>query len=88
MPTRPRIIGDFIIEEEVGRGSFATVYKGFHKHSGLNVAVKVIQREKLNHKLLQNLEAEINLLKECCHENIVKLLLAKKTENHIYLIIL
>lgn len=86
MPTRPRIIGDFIIEEEVGRGSFATVYKGFHKHTGLNVAVKVIQREKLNHKLLQNLEAEINLLKECNHENIVKLLVAKKTENHIYLI--
>ena len=86
MTCRPKIIGDFIIEEEIGRGSFATVYKGFNRTTGLNVAVKVINKDKLNKKLILNLDTEIYLLRNCCHENVVRLLDAKKTENHIYLI--
>ena len=84
--TNPKIIGDFVIENEIGKGSFATVYKGFRLSNGQSVAVKVISKEKLNKRLLQNLEAEISIMRSCSHDNIVELIETRKTENHYYLV--
>jgi serine/threonine-protein kinase ULK/ATG1 len=70
------IAGDYAIGEEIGRGSFATVFIG--RATSPNkvpqvVAIKAVLREKLNRKLAENLESEIKILKGIKHENIVSL---------------
>ncbi len=43
-------VGDFYCysNEKIGRGSFAQVYKGYNKFTKSEVAVKVIDMEKVN----------------------------------------
>ncbi|KAJ3195025.1 Serine/threonine-protein kinase ulk2 [Irineochytrium annulatum] len=92
-------VGDFAVSEEIGRGSFATVYmgrrvpssrevdKGGASQNGLRlVAIKTVNREKLNRKLAENLETEIRILKGIHHDNIVALLDIVKTDKHIHLV--
>lgn len=49
-------------------------------------AIKVVQRAKLNRKLLENLESEIQILKKLNHPHIVALTDCKKTDKYIHLI--
>ncbi|KAI8818907.1 uncharacterized protein EV422DRAFT_569180 [Fimicolochytrium jonesii] len=79
-------VGDYIIGHEIGRGSFATVYMGKTIATGHPVAVKSVSREKLNRKLMENLESEIKILKGIQHEHVVALLDIMKTDKHIHLI--
>jgi hypothetical protein len=30
-PAETNLVGDYVVEQEIGRGSFATVYKGHHR---------------------------------------------------------
>lgn len=82
-------IGDYIVTAKIGSGSFAVVYKGYHKHKpDFQVAIKAINRERLNAKLQENLESEIAIMQRMNnHPNIVKLYDIKKTEKHIYLVL-
>ncbi|KAH9247717.1 hypothetical protein BASA84_000132 [Batrachochytrium salamandrivorans] len=79
-------IGDFAIGTEIGRGSFATVYKAVHLPSATSVAIKSVSRAKLNRKLAENLETEIRILREIHHPNIVQLLDILKTDTDIHLV--
>ncbi|GAA6003097.1 hypothetical protein JCM10207_001987 [Rhodosporidiobolus poonsookiae] len=79
-------IGPYIIGEEIGRGSFATVYRGERYDTRSAVAIKSVIRSKLTTKLLENLESEISILKRITHRNIVELKDCLKTDTHIYLI--
>ncbi|GAA5898446.1 serine/threonine protein kinase ATG1 [Sporobolomyces salmoneus] len=79
-------IGPYLIGEEIGRGSFATVYKGERYDNGAAVAIKSVIRSKLTTKLLENLESEISILKRITHRNIVELKDCLKTDTHIYLV--
>ncbi|KAK4054701.1 Serine/threonine-protein kinase [Microbotryomycetes sp. JL221] len=79
-------IGPYVIGAEIGRGSFATVYKGHRKDNNAPVAIKSVIRSKLTTKLLENLESEISILKRIQHRNIVELIDCLKTDTHIYLI--
>ncbi|KAG0301132.1 Serine/threonine-protein kinase [Dissophora globulifera] len=79
-------VGDYVVEYEIGRGSFATVYKGYHKTTKEPVAIKSVLRSKLTKKLLENLASEINILKGIRHDHIVALVDCKETESHIHLV--
>ncbi|KAJ3005321.1 UNVERIFIED_CONTAM: Serine/threonine-protein kinase, partial [Siphonaria sp. JEL0065] len=79
-------VGGFEIREEIGRGSFATVFLGLSDTTGARVAVKTVSRDKLNRKLAENLESEIRIMQEVRHQNIVRLLDIVKTDKHIHLI--
>ncbi|KAI8620655.1 hypothetical protein BC830DRAFT_1225209 [Chytriomyces sp. MP71] len=79
------IVGGIRIGDEIGRGSFATVFVGFDAAGG-KVAVKSVARNKLNRKLAENLESEIRILKDISHPNIVALVEIVKTETHIHLV--
>ena len=56
---------EFEIHKEIGKGSFATVYSG--KYNNLQVAIKVVNKQRLNKKLYENLRTEINILKSHRH---------------------
>lgn len=80
-------IGDYVVTSKLGSGSFAVVYKGYHRVSKLPVAIKALSLHKLNSKLLANLEMEIAIMRQIDHPNIVKLYEIKKTEKHMYLML-
>ncbi|GHJ86785.1 hypothetical protein NliqN6_3187 [Naganishia liquefaciens] len=79
-------VGQYILGSEIGKGSFATVYKGYIHKTREPVAIKAVSRGKLTPKLLENLEGEINIMKACIHRNVVALRECIKNENFIYLI--
>ncbi|MCJ1319199.1 Serine/threonine-protein kinase [Xylographa vitiligo] len=79
-------IGSFKRMEEIGRGSFATVYKATHTKRGGYVAIKSVNLSKLNKKLKDNLFCEIHILKELQHPHIVSLFDCRESSTHIHLI--
>ncbi|CAO0790614.1 unnamed protein product [Mucor circinelloides] len=79
-------VGDYQIQNRIGQGSFAVVYKAQHKDTHKTVAIKCVKRSKLTKKLLENLESEISILTAIRHDNIVGLIECQKTDAHIYLV--
>lgn len=80
--------GQYIIEKEIGKGSFAIVYRA-HPTYNINkhFAIKAVSRSKLkNKKLLENLEIEIAILKKIKHKHIVSLIDCQRTDSDFYLI--
>lgn len=95
-----KIVSGYALQQRLGSGSFATVYKGVKVASSKEVesttlqepnvaAVKAITRtsEKLTKKVLENLEMEISILRTYKHPNIVCMHDVQKTERHFYLIL-
>ena len=87
------INGTIKIEEELGRGSFATVYKAtiVGKYPPLDigdvVAVKSISTNKFSsEEERKKLENEISVMQTLQHENIVKLYGVQRTKKSYYLI--
>ncbi|KAI8893330.1 kinase-like domain-containing protein, partial [Globomyces pollinis-pini] len=79
------MIDDYEIIQEIGRGSFATVFKG-KLGNGQIVAIKSVQKAKLNRKLNENLETEIAILNKSRHRNVVSLFTVTKSEKEIHLV--
>lgn len=82
-----KTIGVYSIGPEIGKGSFATVYKCFNTKTNESVAIKSVVRSKLkSKKLVENLEIEISILKTMKHPHIVGLLDYKQTTSHFHLV--
>ncbi|KAB5570598.1 hypothetical protein GE09DRAFT_713221 [Coniochaeta sp. 2T2.1] len=79
-------IGQFVIDQEIGKGSFAQVYAGRHKVTGALVAIKSVEVAKLNKKLKENLYGEIKILKTLRHPHIVALHDCVESDTNINLI--
>ncbi|KAH7106852.1 kinase-like protein [Auriculariales sp. MPI-PUGE-AT-0066] len=91
MPPVPTSSGEddlspYVISKEIGKGSFATVYKGYHQENKLVVAVKTVSRHVLTPKLLDNLQTEIHILKSCNHKHITRLVEIIERPKHIHLV--
>ncbi|KAK6073529.1 hypothetical protein SCUP515_06864 [Seiridium cupressi] len=63
---------DYRLGESLGKGAFGAVYKAIHWGTGEAVAVKQIKLSNLPKSELRMIEAEIDLLKNLHHDNIVK----------------
>ncbi|EPY49807.1 ULK/ULK protein kinase Atg1 [Schizosaccharomyces cryophilus OY26] len=79
-------IGPYVIRSEIGRGSFAIVYKGKHSETKRVVSIKSVLTKKLTKKLLENLESEISILKEIRHVHVVELIDCIKVGRFIHLV--
>ncbi|KAL4928865.1 serine/threonine protein kinase ATG1 [Aspergillus undulatus] len=79
-------IGKYTRMDHIGKGSFATVYRGVHTRSRSFVAIKSVNLGKLNKKLKDNLALEIDILKGLVHPHIVALLDCLETRTHIHLV--
>lgn len=81
------VVSHFRIGIEIGRGSFANVYKGVDLTNNKTVAIKSVFRSRLkNQKLVTNLEIEIKILRNLKNPHIVSLLDCVKTDNHFHLV--
>ncbi|KAI0265342.1 kinase-like protein [Gloeopeniophorella convolvens] len=84
----------YVIVGDLGKGSFATVYKGYNEASRVftisdtrqEVAIKTVSRSGLSTKLFENLQSEIDILKSLSHRHITKLIDIVRAERNIYLI--
>ncbi|EFQ99662.1 ULK/ULK protein kinase [Nannizzia gypsea CBS 118893] len=79
-------IGQYTRLNEIGRGSFATVYRGTHNEYNTFVAVKSVTLLRLTKKLRENLKLEIDILKSLQHPHIVALIDCYETSSHIHII--
>jgi serine/threonine protein kinase len=71
---RPRVIGDYVATQQIGAGSFAVVWKAYHKQQlNFHLAIKEIVTERLNKKLQESLRSEIAILRRTDHPNIIRL---------------
>ena len=73
-PGAGRAVGDWLLEQQIGAGSFAVVWKSRHVHSGQLAAIKEINIDNLNKKLQESLASEISVLQRTRHANVVQLL--------------
>lgn len=69
----PRVIGDYIVGPRIGSGSFAVVWRARNRSSGLEYAVKEIDKRHLSPKVRENLLKEISILSTIHHPNIIRL---------------
>ncbi|KAJ4490043.1 other/ULK/ULK protein kinase [Lentinula aciculospora] len=76
----------YVITSEIGRGSFAIVYKGSHEETHKQVAIKTVKRDKLSAKLFDNLRSEIQILKLLSHRHITRLIDIVQSQHNIYLV--
>ena len=60
--------------EKIGKGSFSTVYKGYNRETLEIVAIKQIDIDSNNKKLVNRLNIEIEIMKKLNHKNIIKLI--------------
>ncbi|KAI9852175.1 MAG: Serine/threonine-protein kinase [Thelocarpon superellum] len=80
------VVGQFKIQMEIGKGSFATVYRAIHVKNRSLVAIKSVHLQKLNKKLKENLYSEIDILKGLHHPHIVALIDCQESAHHIHLV--
>jgi len=82
-----KIVDSYVLERVIGKGQSGEVYKGYHKVTGEDIAIKAVNRKNLKGKFYELLENEIKVLKSCDNVNIIKLYDIKKTSNNIYLML-
>lgn len=72
-------VGAYILDERIGRGSFAAVWRGHREQTNEVVAIKVISRQRV-HEATQ-LNQEVAVLKQLQHPNIVRFIDLKVSQS-------
>lgn len=75
------------IGAEIGRGGYAIVYAAFNVNNGSSVAVKRFPLNAIDAESLANIEAEIELMKNLNHPNIVKYVDTIKTKAYLHIVL-
>ena len=82
-----KIAGLYDLEETLGRGHFAIVKLAKHVFTGQKVAVKVIDKNKLDDVSRAHLFQEVRCMKLVQHPNVVRLYEVIDTQTKLYLIL-
>ncbi|ELR13467.1 protein kinase domain containing protein [Acanthamoeba castellanii str. Neff] len=86
-PTMP-VLGNYLLSDKVlGRGSNASVYLGFSRHSpSKKVAVKIVEKKALSEEKRKELNQEIDILQSLqAHPSIIQLLDVYEDEARVFL---
>lgn len=75
------------LEETIGQGHFAVVKLGKHKFTGEKVAIKCIDKDKLDPVSREHLYQEVRCMKLVQHPNVVRLYDVCDTRHKLYLIL-
>ncbi|KAH9268891.1 hypothetical protein BASA84_000011 [Batrachochytrium salamandrivorans] len=79
-------IGYYDLEKNIGEGNFAKVRLATHTLTGQKVAVKIIDKNKLDKSTSKKLFREVRIMKLLNHKNIVRLYEVIDTPDELYLI--
>src|SRR5690242_20452488 len=80
-------IGRYKIGETLGHGSFGKVKKAKHMLTGVEVAIKIINRSKLKSpEMSDKVRREVQILKMLKHPHIIRLYEVIETPTEIFLV--
>ena len=81
------VLRDYELLAELGQGSFAVVYKAFHKVTSEYVAVKMLSKVAiLQNDMLDPVMRELEIMKMADHPLVVHLFEVLEDENYIYIV--
>ena len=79
-------IGNYILLNQIGTGTFSKVAKAFHIITDQEVAVKILQKDKIKDEIdIERILREIDILKRVIHPNICQLYESYSTVHNFYL---
>ena len=82
-----KIIGDYLIKETIGKGTFSRVKLGIHMKTGKKVAIKILDKSKIVEKEdLERIIREMEILSEMSHPNIIKVYQIFENPQNYYII--
>lgn len=79
-------IGDYILKQTIGEGSFSKVKLAVHKPSNNIVAIKIISKQNLSKNDKLRTEREIEILSSLNHPNIIHVIEIIQTESYYYIV--
>ena len=84
---RDNYIGDYIIKEIIGNGTFSKVKLGINKYTNEKVAIKLLEKKKITEKKdLERIFREMSIVKNLNHPNIIKTYEIFNKEKYYYMI--
>jgi serine/threonine protein kinase len=84
---RNNYIGDYIIKETIGNGTFSIVKLGINKYTNEKVAIKLLEKKKITEKKdLERIFREMSIVKNLNHPNIIKTYEIFDNEKYYYMI--
>jgi len=85
--TAPQSIGPYSLGKNIGKGTFGKVVLGVHTITGQNVAIKILEKEKIvDIADVHRVDREISILKLVKHPNIIHLYEIIETKQQLYMI--
>ncbi|XP_066388875.1 serine/threonine-protein kinase ATG1a-like [Miscanthus floridulus] len=82
-----REVGEYKLQRVVGKGSFAEVHRAAHRRTGTRVAVKAIDRRRVDKRVHDGILQEREILRSIDHPNILRLLDTIDTKKMMYLML-
>lgn len=79
-------IGNYTLIKTLGEGNFAKVKLAKHKITGAEVAIKIIDKTKMDPKKIDKMYREVRILKMLHHPNIIKLYEVIETTQTVFLV--
>ena len=81
-----KIVGNYLLFDQIGMGSFSKVTKAIHLITEQTVAVKILEKEKIEDEVdIERIIREIEILKTIMHPNIAQIYETYSTVHNIYL---
>ena len=74
------------IDKVLGEGEFGVVKLATHKQNGEKVAIKIINKKKMEHVEIFQMRREIEVMKMCQHPNIIKMIDLFETLDNYFII--
>ncbi|CAM1314792.1 SIK2 (predicted) [Pycnogonum litorale] len=82
----PIRVGFYDVERTIGKGNFAVVKLARHRITKTEVAIKIIDKRRLDAANLQKVYREVQVMKLLNHPHIIKLYQVMETSNMLYLV--
>jgi len=82
-----RVIGGYLLGEQIGTGGTSLVYKAINQHTGAIRAVKEIPLDHVSPAQLERITSEVELLSRLEHANITKYEGAIKVGKRLYILL-
>ncbi|KAH3702835.1 serine/threonine-protein kinase SIK2-like [Dreissena polymorpha] len=79
-------VGFYDIERTIGKGNFAIVKLAKHRITKSEVAIKIIDKTRLDESNLKKVYREVTIMKLLNHQHIIKLYQVMETKNMLYLV--